>query len=82
MEFIHEINDKMMMFLNYDINLSGLAVILLGFITGVSVSINVVQNANTKRLTELVDSWKYQAENLQSELNASRNGHPFNDGGV
>ena len=82
MEFIHEINDKMMMFLNYDINLSGLAVILLGFITGVSVSINVVQNANTKRLTELLDSWKYQAENLQSELKASRNGHPFNDGGV
>ena len=81
MEFIHEINDKMMMFLNYDINLSGLAVILLGFITGVSVSINVVQNANTKRLTELVDSWKYQAENLQAELNASRNGK-FEDAGI
>ena len=74
MEFLHEINDKKMMFLHYNINLSGLAVILLGFITGVSVSINVIQQANTKRLTELVDSWKYQAEHLQAELNASRNG--------
>jgi len=75
MEYIHGI-------LTSTVNISGVAVILLGFIAGVSVSINVVQNANTKRLTELVDSWKYQAENLQSELNASRNGHPFNDGGV
>ena len=75
MEYIHGI-------LTSTVNISGVAVILLGFIAGVSVSINVIQQANTKRLTELVDSWKYQAENLQSELNASRNGHPFNDGGI
>jgi len=73
--YIHEI-------LASTINISGVAVILLGFIAGVSVSINVIQQANTKRLTELVNSWKYQAEHLQSELNATRNGHPFNDGGV
>ena len=74
MEYIHEI-------LTSTVDISGVAVILLGFIAGVSVSINVVQNANTKRLTELVDSWKYQAEHLQAELNASRNGS-FEEAGV
>ena len=75
MEYIHGI-------LTSTVNISGVAVMLLGFVAGISVSINVIQQANTKRLTELVDSWKYQAEHLQAELNASRNGHPFNDGGV
>ena len=74
MEYIHEI-------LTSTVNISGVAVMLLGFIAGVSVSINVIQNANTKRLTELVDSWKYQAEHLQAELNASRNGS-FEEAGV
>ena len=75
MEYIHGI-------LTSTVNISGVAVMLLGFVAGISVSINVIQQANTKRLTELVESWKYQAEHLQSELNATRNGHPFNDGGV
>ena len=74
MEYIHGI-------LTSTVNISGVAVMLLGFIAGVSVSINVIQNANTKRLTELVDSWKYQAEHLQAELNASRNGS-FEEAGV
>ena len=69
--YIHEI-------LTSTVEISGVAVILLGFIAGVSFMINLMQQANTKRLTELVDSWKYQAENLQAELNASRNGK-FND---
>jgi len=69
--YIHEI-------LTSTVDISGVAVILLGFIAGVSFMINLMQQANTKRLTELVDSWKYQAENLQAELNASRNGK-FND---
>jgi hypothetical protein len=73
--YIHEI-------LISTVEISGVAVILLGFISGVSVMINLMQQANTYKLRELVESWKYQAENLQSELNASRNGHPFNDGGV
>ena len=72
MEYIHEI-------LTSTVDISGVAVILLGFIAGVSVSINVVQNANTKSLTKLVDSWKYQAEHLQAELNASRNGREYDD---
>ena len=72
MEYIHGI-------LTSTVNISGVAVILLGFIAGVSVSINVVQNANTKSLTKLVDSWKYQAEHLQAELNASRNGREYDD---
>jgi len=75
MGYIHEI-------LTSTVDISGVAVMLLGFVAGISVSINVIQQANTKRLTELVESWKYQAEHLQSELNATRNGHPFNDGGV
>ena len=70
-----------MIFLNYEINLSGLLVIMLGFITGVSFMINLIQQANTRRLTELVESWKYQAEHLQAELNASRNGS-FEEAGV
>ena len=69
--YIHEI-------LTSTVDISGIAVILLGFIAGVSFMINLMQQANTKRLTELVNSWKYQAENLQAELNASRNGK-FND---
>jgi len=69
--YIHEI-------LTSTVDISGVAVILLGFIAGVSFMINLMQQANTKRLTELVNSWKYQAENLQAELNASRNGK-FND---
>jgi len=69
--YIHEI-------LTSTVDISGVAVILLGFIAGVSFMINLMQQANTKRLTELVESWKYQAENLQAELNASRNGK-FND---
>ena len=69
--YIHEI-------LTSTVEISGVAVILLAFISGVSFMINLMQQANTKRLTELVDSWKYQAENLQAELNASRNGK-FND---
>ena len=72
MEYIHGI-------LTSTVNISGVAVMLLGFIAGVSVSINVVQNANTKSLTKLVDSWKYQAEHLQAELNASRNGREYDD---
>ena len=58
--------------------ISGVAVILLAFISGVSFMINLMQQANTYKLRELVESWKYQAENLQAELNASRNGK-FND---
>ena len=54
---------------------------MLGFITGVSFMINLIQQANTRRLTELVESWKYQAEHLQAELNASRNGS-FEEAGV
>ncbi len=81
MELLHRINDNMMIFLNYEINLSGLLVIMLGFITGVSFMINLIQQANTRRLTELVESWKYQAEHLQAELNASRNGS-FEEAGV
>ena len=81
MELLHRINDNMMIFLNYEINLSGLLVIMLGFITGVSFMINLIQQANTRRLTELVESWKYQAEHLQAELNASRNGS-FDEAGV
>ena len=69
--YIHEI-------LTSTVEISGVAVILLAFISGVSFMINLMQQANTKRLTELVNSWKYQAENLQAELNASRNGK-FND---
>ena len=72
MEYIHGI-------LTSTVNISGVAVMLLGFVAGVSVSINVVQNANTKSLTKLVDSWKYQAEHLQAELNASRNGREYDD---
>ena len=70
-----------MIFLNYEINLSGLLVIMLGFITGVSFMINLIQQANTRRLTELVESWKYQAEHLKAELNASRNGS-FEEAGL
>ena len=81
MELLHRLNDNMMIFLNYEINLSGLLVIMLGFITGVSFMINLIQQANTRRLTELVESWKYQAEHLQAELNASRNGS-FEEAGV
>ena len=51
MELLHRINDNMMIFLNYEINLSGLLVIMLGFITGVSFMINLIQQANTRRLT-------------------------------
>ena len=74
MEYIHEI-------LTATVDISGVAVILLGFIAGVSASINVIQHSNTRRLTELVDSWKYQAEHLQAELNASRNGS-FEEEGI
>ena len=69
--YIHEI-------LTSTVEISGVAVILLAFISGVSFMINLMQQANTNRLRELVESWKYQAENLQAELNASRNGK-FND---
>jgi hypothetical protein len=69
--YIHEI-------LTSTVEISGVAVILLAFISGVSFMINLMQQANTYRLRELVESWKYQAENLQAELNASRNGK-FND---
>ena len=69
--YIHEI-------LTSTVEISGVAVILLAFIAGVSFMINLMQQANTNRLRELVESWKYQAENLQAELNASRNGK-FND---
>ena len=69
--YIHEI-------LTSTVEISGVAVILLAFISGVSFMINLMQQANTHKLRELVESWKYQAENLQAELNASRNGK-FND---
>jgi hypothetical protein len=69
--YIHEI-------LTSTVEISGVAVILLAFISGVSFMINLMQQANTYKLRELVESWKYQAENLQAELNASRNGK-FND---
>ena len=69
--YIHEI-------LTSTVEISGVAVILLAFISGVSFMINLMQQANTNKLRELVESWKYQAENLQAELNASRNGK-FND---
>ena len=74
MEYIHEI-------LTATIDISGVAVILLGFVAGVSVSINVIQQANTRKLTEMCDSWKYQAEHLQAKLNATHNGS-FDEGGV
>ena len=74
MEYIHGI-------LTSTVNISGVAVMLLGFMAGVSFMINIIQHSNTQRLTELVDSWKYQAEHLQAELNASRNGS-FEEAGV
>ena len=72
MEYIHGI-------LTSTVDISGVAVILLGFIAGVSVSINVIQTANTRKLTEMCDSWKYQAKHLQAELNASHNGQEYDD---